>query len=829
MKWTANVSRRVFPNGLTLLVERNDSAAVVAVVTHVRAGYFDEPDEWVGISHVLEHMFFKGTSRRGPGDIARETQILGGYLNAATIYDKTVYYTVLPSRGDGLPKAIDVQADALIQAALDPDELRRELEVIIQEANRKLDAPAAVTRETLYGLLFSVHRMRRWRIGSEKGLRALGTNDVRAYYSTRYAPERVIVAIVGDLDVDQAFEIAENYYGNWKAQPSAVDRSPTEPESHRVVSRVLNGDVTRPLADVGWRTVGSLHADTPVLDMAAIILGAGRGSRLYRAVRTPGLAGSVGASHYTPTEVGVFDVSFESDARQIDDAVDRGLEVVSDLAATGPSAEELERARALVATRWARQFESMDGRASALCAAEALGSYEIVDDLFERTSAVNAEDIQRVAAQYLNPNKACAVFYLEREAQTRFVNGGWPAADAADRPTIGTGVGTVVGVRSGVPSGHLSDGEPLEYDGGIIGRSLRGIDLLVWSKPGSGMVSIGLHIPDIPLAETEANAGISRLLVRCANRGADGKSGESWAQGAELLGGPISTSASVDGIGWSMTVRPDAASDAAWMLRTVALHPNLDVDDVEVERALQANDARRLQDDMFRYPIDRVIAAAFPGDSYGHPQMGYPEVVQQLTVEEVRAWSQEVSAHRAVAVAVGDLDAEPLLDSLAPLADWPGVRNGHSTSAAPTFHSGRAHGERDKAQSALAMAFPAFPIASRERDSLTVVTALLSGLAGRLFEELREKRSLAYTVTAMPWLRKRTGAVITYIATSPEREEEARDAMVRELYRLVNEQVLVDELERARNYAAGLVEIGQQSGATVASKILGGCVYGFID
>ncbi len=190
---------------MTLLVERNDSAAVVAVVTHVRAGYFDEPDEWVGISHVLEHMFFKGTSRRGPGDIARETQILGGYLNAATIYDKTVYYTVLPSRGDGLQKAIDVQADALIQAALDPDELRRELEVIIQEANRKLDAPAAVTRETLYGLLFSVHRMRRWRIGSEKGLRALGTNDVRAYYSTRYAPERVIVAIVGDLDVDQAF------------------------------------------------------------------------------------------------------------------------------------------------------------------------------------------------------------------------------------------------------------------------------------------------------------------------------------------------------------------------------------------------------------------------------------------------------------------------------------------------------------------------------------------------------------------------------------------------------------------------------------------------
>src|SRR5690348_10546460 len=115
---SADVRRHVLPNGLTLLVKRDPSAPVVAVVTHVKAGYFDEPDEWVGIAHVLEHMFFKGTARRGVGDIARETQALGGYLNAGTIYDKTYYYTVLPSAGRGLAKAIDIQADALINSAL---------------------------------------------------------------------------------------------------------------------------------------------------------------------------------------------------------------------------------------------------------------------------------------------------------------------------------------------------------------------------------------------------------------------------------------------------------------------------------------------------------------------------------------------------------------------------------------------------------------------------------------------------------------------------------------------------------------------------------------
>src|SRR5512147_698677 len=161
--WTTDVIKAVLPNGLTLLAQREPSASVVAVVTHVKAGYFDEPDEWVGVSHVLEHMFFKGTARRGPGAIARETRMVGGYLNASTIYDKTVYYTVLPAADGGLSRALDIQADALRNAALDPEELARELEVIIQEAKRKLDNPRALAGETLYQLLFTVHRMRRWR------------------------------------------------------------------------------------------------------------------------------------------------------------------------------------------------------------------------------------------------------------------------------------------------------------------------------------------------------------------------------------------------------------------------------------------------------------------------------------------------------------------------------------------------------------------------------------------------------------------------------------------------------------------------------------------
>ncbi|HYW50930.1 MAG TPA: insulinase family protein, partial [Gemmatimonadaceae bacterium] len=148
---TAAAHRTVFPNGFTLLVREDRAAPVVAIVTRVKAGYFDEPDTEIGIAHVLEHMYFKGTPTRGPGRIATATKEAGGWLNAHTIYDATTYITVLPSERwqDGL----DIQFDAFAHSEIDADELRRELEVIVQEAARKQDTPGAVTAETLYEML----------------------------------------------------------------------------------------------------------------------------------------------------------------------------------------------------------------------------------------------------------------------------------------------------------------------------------------------------------------------------------------------------------------------------------------------------------------------------------------------------------------------------------------------------------------------------------------------------------------------------------------------------------------------------------------------------
>src|SRR5215470_12739589 len=161
----------ILKNGLTVIVREQHAVPLASITTHVKAGYFDEDDRISGISHVIEHMFFKGTASRAVGQIARETKALGGYLNAYTYYDRTCYYTVVPA--DNAVKALEIQSDALWHSSFDSDELRREIEVVLQENNRKLDNLDAVASEKLFEVAFTTHRMRRWRIGTAQGLRAL--------------------------------------------------------------------------------------------------------------------------------------------------------------------------------------------------------------------------------------------------------------------------------------------------------------------------------------------------------------------------------------------------------------------------------------------------------------------------------------------------------------------------------------------------------------------------------------------------------------------------------------------------------------------------------
>ena len=814
--WTGNVVRDVLPNGLTLLIQPDHSAPVVSVVTHVKAGFFDEPDEWSGISHVLEHMFFKGTARRGVGAIARETKAAGGYLNAGTGYDHTSYFTVLPS--SGLAAALDIQSDALLNSVIDERELARELQVIIQEARRKRDTPGAVAHETLHEVMFDQHRIRRWRIGSEERLAQLTRGDLWSYYRSRYVPERTIVALAGAFDVEEALELARAAYGGWAVAKGAVDLSPEEPPRREVRARTLRGDITHAELVLGWRAVPPLHQDAPALDVAAAILGLGRGSWLYRALRETGTVTSVSAHNYAPTELGVFSIGADLVPEKVSEAIDLMAETVSRLTLLGPDPDDLERARTLFQARWARQLESMEGKASAIAAAEALEDVSFLDREYEALTRVTAEDVRSAAGRYLQPDNVAAVVYL-------------PEGEGSDltAPMLERSF-AVTAIRRASPSAvhRESPRSPVSTSGRrqaeVLHTRLPGADLLVRRKAGVPLVTLGIYVPRVEL-DPPAKAGLGALVVRSSVRAAGGLDAGQLAFAFERLGGTLSPAAASDWLGFSTTVLSGNLAEAATLLDTVFTQPGLGEAEVNTERSLMVSEAEQVADDMFRYPFQLAFAGAFGDAGYGLPVSGLPETLSRISAADARSGHQRIVTTRPVIVAVGDVDAEEASAALAGTFGERAPVEAVAALRAIRWVGGAGEGptqivEREKQQSAFAMAFPGPGRRDADRAAAQVWAAVASGLGGRMFEALRDRRSLAYTVMASTWQRGRAGALLTYIATSPQREDEARAAMLEELARFTQEPVSEAELQQAANYLAGQAEVGRQSAAGLAGEIL---------
>ena len=797
-------------NGLTLVVREDRRTPVVAIVTRVAAGYFDESDEVVGISHVLEHMFFKGTPARGPGEIGRATKRAGGYLNASTIYNRTLYYTVLPS--ESLAHGIALQSDALLNATIDDDELRRELRVIIEEAKRKRDNPGAVARESLFALLFERHRMGRWRIGTESGLAALTRADVYGFYRQYYRGSNVVLAVVGDVDASQVIDLVEEHYAALDGAPPPRDHGPDEPPQSAFRYRRIAADVTTAYIEFGWRTVPVLHPDAAALDVLALTLGQGRASRLFRNVRDAGHAHIADSHHYTVESLGVFGISVETTPDRVSAAL-AATAREAQRAALGFSDAEIERTRNLLLARLLRRAETVEGQANLLADWQALGDWRLAVAHYGRMLETDARAVAGVAERYLQPDAAALLVNapaeddspLDADTMRARLFGGAAPAPAATSPIQQplTPVRTDVTLEA-------------EEDGVRTYRSAGGARIVVLPRPGAPLVSIAVAAAGGTCTEDITDAGATLLAVRAALRGTRSFSATELAERVESLGGSIGAHAGADEYAWTLSVPARRLDEGIALLAEAALHPTFPDEELERERATALAALDQTRDDMRRYPMRLCLAAAFPHHPYGFPLEAQESSLAALTRDRVVTWHAGLAAAGAATFfIVGDVDPDEAARLGAARLDQ---RTGDGATTRPCAaiaawpeSSARAVVRRERAQTALALAFPGPRRTEIDADALRLLGNAVGGLGGRLFEELRSRRSLAYTVSAAPLARSHGGAFLGYIATSPDREEEARAALLAELQRLREEPLDAVDVERAQHYMIGARRIRRQT------------------
>ncbi len=821
-----SVERTTLSNGLRLLVRRDTSAPVVAIVTYVKAGYFDEPDSEVGIAHVLEHMYFKGTPTRGVGEIARDTKASGGYLNAGTIYDHTHYYTVLPS--SGFAAGLAIQADAYANSQIDSGELSRELEVIIEEAKRKTDNANALATETLFELLHDAHRIRRWRIGREAGLRTFTREMVSGFYHKYYRPSNTVLAIVGDVDPARALSLVEQHYGTIADAP--VDRSagPEEPAhidpSFRYAE--LAGDIKQAELVFGWRTPGILHDDTPPLDLLAAVLASGRASRLYRAVRERRLASSVSAYDYTPGNIGVFVVQATARSERLRSAARAAWDQLRAIREGDVSAAEIERARRMMEAQWLRRFESMEGQANHLASWEAVGDWRLGGAYLDRLLTADAARLGDVARKWLSPECAGLVAYRP-----------------ADSPAIASGAADMRAALDGERTAPLPPlmhpPAPTPVHGSRawvfereeaqvrVFRTAAGVPVLVHRRPGT-VAHIGWFVRGGAVHETERAAGLTSLMTRTSLKGTERRSAQRIAEDAEFLGGVLSTAVAADGFQWTISVPVRRLDEAAELLADVVQLPSFTEDALESERAVALANLAALRDDMYRWPLRLATQAAWKAHPYGQSVLGTEESLAAIDSAALRRWHSACAIEApGVLVCVGDVDPD---DAASLAARYFGAlrdKTGEEVRS-PVWPSGALLNEdkRDKAQSALAMLFEGPARADDARFSAAMIAGVASGLGGRFFDELRDRQSLAYTVMAAPLVRRSAGAFSAYIACSPEKEDAARAGLLGEFAKLRESKVTDRELSQAKTYALGTWAIHRESASAVMGDIADAWLFG---
>ncbi|MGD9688812.1 MAG: M16 family metallopeptidase [Phycisphaerales bacterium] len=382
-------------NGLTIIAERDDSAATSACGFFVRTGARDERPEVMGVSHFLEHMMFKGTERRTSEDVNREFDELGAKANAYTSNEMTAFYAAtLPEH---LPKAFEVLAD-MMRPALRESDFDTERGVILEEIAMYDDDPAWVLYEKCVEEHYAGSGLAHRVLGTKETIGALQSAQMRTYFDARYSADNTVLALAGRVDFERAVRHAEEMCGSWTT--TRADRDATPP-------RVAGGAFTTHSEKVG-RGYAMLFAPGPGMRdeerYAAFImaqaLGGPDNSRLHWALVEPGLAEEASASFEPHDGIGDFRVLVACEPDRLDEVlgvVDREIAGL----ATSVSDDDVERIRAKIATGVTLAGERPEGRMHRLGRQWLyLREHTTLEEELERINAVTVADVRRLLERW---------------------------------------------------------------------------------------------------------------------------------------------------------------------------------------------------------------------------------------------------------------------------------------------------------------------------------------------------------------------------------------------------------------------------------------------
>ena len=767
-------------NGLVIIVREDHSAPVVSAQAWCAAGSIHE-GRWLGagLSHVLEHMLFKGTTTRLGSRIDQEVQEAGGYMNAYTSFDRTVYHIDVPNTG--ARTAIDILCDIMQHGTLPPDELAKEMDVIRREMDMGQDDPGRRASRRLFETAYTKSPYRFTIIGYPDIFNELKPENIRDYYTEKYAPNNCFFVVAGDVKNDEVVVQIKTAYEKSKARSLPPDYLPAEPKQTAPREIIEEAPVELGHFHFAWHIPELSHPDVPVLDVLAVLLGGGRSSRLYQQIRErQGVVHHVDAWTYNPGLPGIFGMSAIADAEKFTAARDAMLAEIEKIKSMSVSADEVQKAAKQFISATLSTRKTMEGHAQNLG-----GNWLAANDLnfSERYLAavknVSHADVQRVARHYLTPEN--------RTLYALLPDGMTPKISAAIETNIDHPV------------------QKFTFPNGL--------RLLVKEDHRLPFVEFRAAFKGGVLAETPANNGITLLLGKMLLQGTLKRSAERIATEIETVGGHIDSYGGNNSFGVNAEVLSGDFAAGLDLLADVLLNPTFLAAPLERERQIQTASIFARKDDMLKSASVAMRRTLFGETGYGLDSLGTEESVEKISAADLKSFHRAFATPNNCVLAIyGDVKANNVKAAVEKaFANWATNKNSEfRIQNSELSEIRRVEQIRDKKQAVLVVGFQGTTLFDADRYALELIQESCSDLGSRLFLRVREKLGLAYYVGAQNFMGVAPGYFAFYTGTEPAKAGLVEKELLREAELLRTEGLSAEELKRAKAKVIGQRKIARQ-------------------
>ncbi|TFE67206.1 M16 family metallopeptidase [Methylacidiphilum caldifontis] len=761
------IYREELPNGLTLLVDPHFQADVVSIQLWCATGSIHEGKyAGSGISHLLEHLLFKGTAKRNGNQIAWQMQSLGGHLNAYTSYDRTVYHVDLPS--SYWKEALEILADLVFHAAIPPTEFEQEKEVIRREIAMVEDDPDSLLFELAFETAFSKHPLKYPIIGLLGLFDAIDRQAVLDYYHSRYVPQNVFLVISGAVSPEEVCAKVKEILGNEPMgflEPLDLPEEPAQ-ISPRFASKEIQTEVAR--LCLVFHVPGYGHPDAPALELFSTLLAQTHSSLLHqKLVEKEAIAQQVVSFFLDYASVGVFGIEAECSPEKVELLGARILEELHSLPQKGITEEDFILGLKQQFSHSLRELRSASARAKTIGNGWLMFKDPLYKENFLRKLySVEKQKVLNLVPTYFREDNLTQVQVIPKKQKSK-VFSILPKESSSKCFELSNGIQFI----------YRSDPLPLQYfratfDGG-------------------------------PLWELPTQIGISKLAASILVKGTQKRSAEKLARDIEIIGGSFGADSGNNSAGLYIECLSEEWQTALDIFSEMIREPACLESELEIEKRKLLHQIRLMRDDPVYIAQSLLRKTLWQDHPYAHNPMGTEETVEQITVEDIQQFILSVfKTGRMVLGMCGPLDPEKGLKGIEScFSDFPRVPIPKMVEVAyPKFEKPLRVEQRipGKEQAIVGLSFRIPPIHDPIQISLDVISEILSDLGSRLFIKVREEKGLAYFVFPTRFLGWKGGSFSIIAGTDPQTKEEVEKIILEVLDEIIKEGFSEEELQRAK-------------------------------